>query len=516
MESWAAFVRKLQVLFRRGRFNQELDEEIAFHRQQVEQELRNEGMAAEEAHYAARRRIGSHARLQEEMHDVVGFTLESVAHDIRYAFRQLRKNAGFATTVVVILALGIGAITAIFSAVNPILFKPLPYPQANRVVMIWERQRDGSRQFDCFGTFHGVQKRTRSFDALAAMKAWQPTLVGKTQPERFEGQRVTTDYFRALGVEPVLGRNFEAADDQHKGPNVVILSDGVWRRRFGSNPSIVGQQVTLDGDPFTVIGIMPAGFENVLAPAAELWAPLQYDPSLPPLSREWGHHLNIVGRLRPGVSRQQANSELDVILGILGQMYATGYNESGGVPAGMLVNSLQSDVTGDVRPALLTVLGAVGLVLLIACVNVTNLLVARGVQRSGEFAMRAALGASRKRLTRQLLTESLLLAIIAGALGMFVAELGVRALRALGAPGLPRMNAIAVDGAVFAFALAVTALVGVVVGLIPALQTNRGDLNLALHKCTRVGTSHQTMRRALVVAEVALALVLLVSAGLLL
>jgi putative ABC transport system permease protein len=516
MESTVQFFRKLQALFRRDRFNCELNEELAFHRQQIEEELRNDGMAVEDAHYAALRRVGNGARVQEEMHDVVGFTLESVAHDVRYAMRQLRKNPGFASTVVVILALGIGAITAIFSTVNPILFKPLPYPQANRVMMIWERHSDGSRLYDCFGTFHGMQERTRSFDALAAMKAWQPTLVGRTQPERFEGQRVSADYFRALGVEPALGRNFEAADDQHKGPNVVILSDGLWRRRFASDPSIVGQQVTLDGDRFTVIGVMPASFENVLAPSAEVWAPLQYDPSLPPLSREWGHHLRIVGRLRPGVSRQQANSEMDVILRTLGQIYAKGYNESGGVPAAMLVNSLQSDVTRDVRPALLTVLGAVGLVLLIACVNVTNLLLAHGVQRNGEFAMRAALGASRKRLTRQMLTESLLLAAIGGALGLFIAELGVRALVALSPPGLPRANAIVVDTAVFGFALAITALVGVVVGLIPALQTNRGDLNLALHKSARVTASHQTMRRALVVAEVALALVLLVSAGLLL
>ena len=516
MESAVQFFRKLQALFRRKHFHREFDEELAFHREQVEQQLRDDGITAEDAHCAARRRVGNEARLQEEMRDVVGFMLESVAHDVRYAFRQLRKNAGFATTVVVILALGIGAITAIFSTVNPILFKPLPYPQANRVMMIWERQSDGSGQYDCFGTFHGLQERARSFDAIAAMKAWQPTLVGKTRPERFEGQRVSADYFRALGVEPVLGRNFEAADDQHKGPNVVILSDGVWRRRFGSDPSVVGRQVTLDGDPFTVIAVMPAGFENVLAPSAEVWAPLQYDPSLPPNSREWGHHLRMVGRLRSGVSKQQANNELDVVMRTLGQIYSKGYNESGGAPAGMLVNSLQGDVTRDAKPALLTVLGAVGLVLLIGCVNVTNLLLARGVQRGGEFAMRAALGASRKRLTRQLLTESLLLAIIGGALGMFLAELGVRALIVLSPPGLPRVNAIVVDGAVYGFALGITALVGIVVGLIPALRINRGDLNLALHRTARITTSHQTMRRVLVVAEVALALVLLISAGLLL
>jgi putative ABC transport system permease protein len=516
MQSVAVFLRKLQVLFHRARFHRDLDEELAFHREQVEEELRGDGMAAEDAHFAARRRVGNDGRLQDEAFDAVGFMLEGVVQDVRYACRQLRKNPGFTTTVIVILALGIGSITAIFSTVNPILFKPLPYPEASRVMMIWERQSGGSRQFNCFGTFHGLQERTHSFDALAAMKPWQPTLVGKTQPERFEGQRVSADYFRVLGVQPVLGRSFEAADDQHKGPNVVILSDGVWRRRFGSAPSVIGQQVTLDGDPFTIIGVMPASFENVLAPQAELWAPLQYDPSLPPLSREWGHHLRIVGRLWPGISREQANSELDGILHSIGQIYAKGYNESGGVPPGTVVNSLQSDLAREVKPALLTVLGAVGLVLLIACVNVTNLLLARGVQRSDEFAMRAALGASRKRLTRQLLTESLLLAVIGGALGIFIAELGVGALVSLSPPGLPRAKAIAVDGAVFGFALGITALVGVIVGIIPALQTNRGNLNRALHKSARVTTSHQTMRRTLVVAEVALALVLLVSAGLLL
>jgi putative ABC transport system permease protein len=517
MDSLIAFFKKLSMLARRERYNRELDEELAFHCALVEEELHAEGTSTEDAHYAAQRRLGNDTRLKEEVHDVVGFALEGVVHDVRYAFRQLRKNPSFATTVVIILALGIGAITAIFSAVNPILFTPLPYPQARRIMMLWERHSDGSRLFDCFGTFHGLQERTRSFDALAAMKPWQPTMIGRTQPERFEGQRVSVDYFRALGVSPVLGRDLEAADDQHKGPNVVVLSDSLWRRRFGRDPSIVGKQVTLDGDLYTVVGVMPSGFENVLAPSAELWVPLQYDPSLPPDSREWGHHLRMVGRLRPGVGPQQANAELDGLLRTLGQIYAKGYNESGGVPAGIIVNSLQSDVARDVKPALLAVLGAVGLMLLIACVNVTNLLLARGTQRRGEFAMRAALGASRKRLTRQLLAESLLLALIGGALGIFIAELGVRALVALSPPGLPRVNAITVDGAVYGFALGMTALVGLAVGMIPALQTNRGDLQLALHKSARVtAAGHQVMRRTLVVTEVALALVLLVSAGLLL
>jgi predicted permease len=383
--------------------------------------------------------------------------------------------------------------------------------------MLWEHGDDGSRLFVAFATFRGAQERSRSFDALAAMKPWQPTMIGKTQPERLEGQRVSADYFRVLGFAPAFGRNFEPADDLYKGPRVVILSDSLWRHRFASDPAIIGQQITLDGDHFTVIGIMPASFDNVLAPSAQIWAPLQYDSSLPPDGREWGHHLRMIGRLRPSATPQQASNELDVILRTWGQLYVRGYNESGGPPAGMLVNGLQDDLTRDVKPALIAILGAVGLVLLIACVNVTNLLLARGARRRSEFAMRAALGASRGRITRQLLTESLLLSALGGAVGLLFARVGVSALVALVPVGLPRVSAIHVDRAVFMFASAITALVGLIVGLMPALQSNRGELNLVLHGAGRVsGGEHRIMRRTLVVAEVALALVLLSSAGLLL
>ena len=517
METVTAFLRKMRILLRRRHFEREMAEELAFHQDQVESELREDGLPSEDARFAASRRLGNTAKINEELHDVVGFTMEGFVRDIRYAFRQLGRAPGFAITAIMILAIGIGAMTAIFSAVNPILFKPLPYPQPGRIVMLWERHTDGSPWFVNFGTFHGLEARTQTVDALAVMKPWQPSMIGSGLPERFEGQRVSSNYFRALGVSPVLGRDFEAADDQHNGPRVALLSDTLWRRRFGNDPAIVGRSVTLDGDLYTVIGVMPAGFENVLAPTAELWAPLQYDPSLPPDSREWGHHLRMVGRLRPGVTRARATGELDVLIQRLGQVFAKGYNESGGPPSGMIVNSLQSDVTRDVKPALLAVFGAVGLVLLIACVNVTNLLLARGAQRRGEFAMRAALGASRKRLMCQLLTETLLLAVIGGLCGLGVAELGIRALVALSPPGLPRVHDIALDGAVFVFALALTAIVALAVGLVPAMQTKRSDLNLTIQPSTRVTAgSHPMMRRGLVVAEVALALVLLVSAGLLL
>ena len=305
------------------------------------------------------------------------------------------------------------------------------------------------------------------------MKPWQPAMVGSGLPERFEGQRVSAEYFRTLDISPVLGRDFQAADDQFHGPNVVVLSDRLWRLRFAGDRTIVGRQIKLDDTLFTVIGVMPSTFENVLASGAELWAPLQYDPSLPADSRDWGHHLRMAARLRQGVSRDQARNELDGILHPFTQTYAKGYENSGGPPDGMLVNRLQDDLTLGVRPALLAILGAVALVLLIVCVNVTNLLLASGTRRRSEFAMRAALGAGRIRLVRQLLTESLLLAAIAGVLGMAVAEVGVRALVALSPPDLPRAGAIHVDGAVFAFALIITTVIGLMVGLLPAVQASR-------------------------------------------
>ncbi len=517
METMVRWFKKLEILFHRDQFNRELEEEMAFHREQAERELAAEGNDPQSAHYAAMRRFGNSARLKEDSVQAVTFRFETLAQDFRYAVRQLRKNPSHAGTAILILALGIGATTAIFSAVNPILFRPLPYPDARRITMIWEVRDSGSPIDVTFGSFHGVSQQSRSFDAMAVMKPWQPSMTSATQPERFEGQRVSAQYFRVLGVAPALGREFNAADDQYHGPNVVVLSNKLWKRRFASNATIVGRQITLDDNLYTVIGVMPEGFENVLAPTAEVWAPLQYNPALPLDSREWGHHLRMVGRLREGVSRAQAVSELGVILHALGQIYAKGYDGSGGVPGGFVVNSLQDDVTRGVKPALLAVLGAVVLVLVIACVNVTNLLLARGAQRRGEFAMRVALGATRGRLVRQLLTESLLLAILGGALGMLVAEVGVRALVALSPEGLPRVGAIRVDSAAFVFGLGITTLIGLAVGLVPALHAWGRDPQSGLQRSSRsTAGGYQFVRRTLVVSEVALALVLLVSAGLLL
>jgi predicted permease len=437
--------------------------------------------------------------------------------DFHYAQRQLRKNPFFAGTAILILGLGIGATTAIFSAVNPILFEPLPYPHASRIMMIWYAAADGSRIPQTFHTYRELAERNRSFDTIAVMKPWQPTFTGADQPERFDGQRVSDSYFRLLGVAPALGRDFEAADDIVHGPKVVIVSNGVWRRRFGADYTMIGRDIKLDDDHYTVIGIMPAGFDNVLAPSAEFWSPLQYDKGniVSQQTREWGHHLRMVGRLKTGVSLLQARNDL-------ARIAHTPVSEFPRPPwasldHGLIANSLGNDLASSVKPALVAISGAVLLVLLIACVNVTNLLLARGAERRGEFAMRAALGAGRWRLVRQLLAESLLLATLGGALAMMVAQFGIRALVALSPPELPRVDAIRLDGTVFVFALGISALIGLVGGLIPARQASRGDLHMGLQQSSaRTAGGQQLTRRTLVVTEFAIALVLLVSAGLLL
>ena len=423
----------------------------------------------------------------------------------------------FTAVATLTLALGIGASTAIFSAVNPILFEPLPYPHASRIMMIWDTY-EGVRSDVTFHTYRELAARSRSFETMAVMEAWRPTITGGTgaQPERFEGQSVSAGYFRALGVAPALGRDFQNSDDRVKGPRVTILSDVLWRRRFGGNSAIVGRQITLDDDLYTVVGVMPRGFENVLASTAQIWTPLQYDAgnAADYDSREWGHHLHMAGRLRPGLEAEQARQELNAIARAKSPDFPRPPFAS--LQYGLMVNSLQGELTRFIKPVLLAVAGAVILVLLIASVNVTNLLLARGAQRSGEFSMRVALGAARSRLIRQLLTESLLLAALGGTLGIVVAEFGVEALVALSPAGLPRVDAITVNGKVFAFALGVSALAGVLVGLVPALHASRGDLATGIQQGSRrTAGRRQWTRGTLVVSEVALAIVLLVSAGLL-
>jgi putative ABC transport system permease protein len=513
MSLWRQLTRGLRVLTNRTAADQDVADEVQHYLEEATAALRASGLSPDAARRAARLELGNPTVVREQVR-AYGWenAIGTLFSDLRVGARRLRSQPGFAAVSVLTLALGIGASTAIFSAVNPILFEPLPYPHAGRLTMMWDYGTDGSRLDVTFGTFREVVERSRAFDAIAVFKPWQPTMTGPAEPERLDGQRVSASYFQVLGVPPALGRDFDASGDRLNGPKVAILSDGLWQRRFGGDHTIIGRQITLDDDSYTVVGVMPGAFENILAPSAEVWTPLQYDMSLPPA---WGHHLRMVGRLRPGVGTDQARQELDRIAHASVPEFPRVPWAS--VSHGFIVTSLQDDVTRGVKPALLAALGGVILVLLIACVNVTNLLLARNAHRRGEFALRAALGAGRRRLIRQLLTESLLLASMGGVFGLAVAMLGVRALVALSPPGLPRVAAIGVDGIVFAFGLGITTLIGVAFGLTPALHLTRSDPHQDIqHGSPRIAGRLRRTRSALVVAEVALALVLLVSSGLLL
>jgi putative ABC transport system permease protein len=516
MSLWRQLARGLAVLTHRAAADRDIADEVEHYLEESKAAHRARGLSPDAASMAAQRELGSVVSVREEVRQY-GWEnlLEVLWADLRYAARRLRRNSGFATVCVLTLALGIGASTAIFSAVDPILFAPLPYPNAAAVVALSDLAAGGAHGEVTYGTYREVEERSRSFGALAVADRWRPALVGTAEPERLDGDRVSSGYFRVLGVGPALGRGFEASDERRGAPRVTILSDALWRRRFGGRRSTLGEEITLDGDAHTVIGIMPRGFDNVISPSTELWAPLRYRARAPFEGPEWGHHLRMVGRLAAGVSREQARRDLDGIAAAPAPDFPRPRWAS--LSEGFLVERLQDAVTRPIKPALLAIFGAVLLLLLIACANVTNLLLARGTQRRGEFAMRAALGASRMRLLRQLLTESLLLAAVGGALGLGVAALGVRALLAVAPAGLPRAGAIGLDSAAFAFTLAVTAIVGVSVGLAPALQGSRDGLRAELQSGPRgAGVMPHLLRRCLVASEVALALVLLVGAGLML
>lgn len=503
-------VRRFIMMLRRRKLARELDEEMRLHIELRAEDYSERGAGDDDARANARRQFGNTTLLHEQSHDVWGWNwLDEIFIDLKLAARQLRSAPGFAVLTIFILAIGIGATTAIFGALNPILLESLPYPDAGRIVTVWEIRNDGARNDGTFGMYRGLAERSRTFDSIAVFKPWQPTITGLNEPERFEGQRVSAGYFRVLGVRPFLGRDFSSADDRLNGPNVVILGNRLWRRRFKADPEIVGQDITLEGDTYSVIGVMPAGFENVLAPAAEVWSPLQYDMTQ---GRAWGHHLRTIGRLKPGVNIAAASRELS---GLAHQIVDEQRPETYSTFDMNLV-ALQADITSGVKPALLAVAGAVLLVLIVACVNVTNLLLARGVRRRPEFALRIALGAGRKRLARQLLTESLFLAVLGGLAGIAVAFIGVRALVALSPPGLPRAADIELNSTVFAFGSGVSTLVGLVFGLIPALQISSSPHRDIQDASPRTTGAQRGTRSVLVVAEVALAFVLLVSSGLLL
>lgn len=496
------------------RLREEMEEHLAM---QTEENIRS-GMSRVEASRQARLKFGTAGSIREDYHAEEGLPLlENFLHDVRFTCRILSKSPGFTVAAVLTLALGIGACTAIFSAVDPILFQPLPYPHANRILTIWSTFR-GERSRLAFGNWRELVERNHSFEALAVYEPWQPVLLGGTQPVRLNGQKVSASYLRVLGIEPWLGRDFLPAEDRYHGPTIAILSYRLWKQKFGGERGIVGAAITLDGNRYTVIGVMPAGFENVLSSQADIWTLLDYNVQTLTAdfdSGEWGNHLYMAGRARAGVSREAATRDLETIAANRIAQFPRPPHAA--LRHGLIVDSLQADITREVRPALLAVMGAVFLLLLMAGVNVANLQMARGAQRQSEFAMRVTLGAGRIRLVRQLVTESLLLAGLGGAAGVAIAAAGVRVLVVLSPPGLPRIDAVHFSVEAFFFALALTALVGVVTGLVPALSASRAELPAnRKQNSARATRSDSWTRRTLVVTEMALALVLLAGAGLLL
>jgi putative ABC transport system permease protein len=520
MSLWRQLTSGIRGLFHQARVNDEIAAEIRQYFNDAMEAGVARGLSPHEAQRAAREEIGNLTPVQEQVRSY-GWenAVRTFLFDLRYAVRQLRTHRGFTIVSVITLALGIGATTAIFSAVNPILFSPLPYPHPNRVLMVWNTWR-GARFELSYGTYRELLERSRSFDSMAIFEPWQPTVTGDSIPERLEGQSVSASFFRVLGVAPALGRNFVPEEEAVHGPPVAILSDRLWERLFHRDRNIIGRPIKLDDDNYTVVGVMPADFENVLAPTAAIWTTAHYDASLLASSAntwawEWGLHLRLVARVKPGIARDQAIAELaQIARSPLPDFPRPQWASLG---HGLIVDRLQDSVAHTVKPALLAIAGAVVLLLAIASVNVLNLLLARGTERRGEFAVRAALGASRRRVLRQLVTESLLLALLGSLCGIGVAYGGVRALIALSPPGLPRFDAIALDATALVFALAITTAIGLFTGMIPAVHFSRADFHFGLHRSSRRSAGRQSVtRRALVVTEVSLALVLLVSAGLLL
>ncbi len=515
MSIWRQLTHGLRALTHRAEADGRVDDELRDYVERATAAHVARGLTRDQASRAALLDVGNITVAREQVR-TSGWehAVETTVGDVRYALRRLRNSPGFTITAIATLALGIGASTAVFSAVNPILIEPLPFPHADRLVTLDDRNDAGVPMPVTLGTYDELRARSRAFDQLAAADKWQPTLADDGTPERLTGQRITANYFSVFGTVPFVGRGFTAAEDQPGGPHVVILSDGLLERRFAGDRSIIGRTIQLNGDPYVVVGVMPHGFANVVAPSAEIWTPMQERSNGDLNTRAWGHHYEMVGRLAASTTIQQATREvLDIghapTLAFARPSWAK-------LDRGLLVRSLQDSVASRVKPSLYAIVGAVLLLLAIAAVNVTNLLLARGARRQPEFAMRVALGAGGARLLRQLLTESVVLALCGGVLGLGVAAAGVHALVAASPPNLPRVDAIRVDGHVFLFALGLTTVVGLIVGLIPALGAARAELTAGLQGGSRRATGgHAAGRSALVVAEVALAIVLLVSAGLL-
>ncbi len=488
----------------RQRREEDLDREIRAHLELEAEEQQDSGLAAEEARYAAQRALGNATLVKEDVREMWGWSsLERLKQDLRYAARTLKKSPGFTSVALLALALGIGANTTIFSIVNGVLLRPLPFRDPDRIMMLDEKWLPRFPHFEATAwDFLSWREQSRAFGQMAAFADVAFNLTGDDRPERISGARVSANLSSLLGVDPVLGRSFTPEEDKDGNARLVLLGHNLWQRRFGGDPRVVGSAVRLNSVSFTVIGVMPPGFR--FPQDTEIWTPM----GLTAKDGESGHFLWAIGRLKPGVTRTQAQAEMDMIMARLQQ------------PQGVWsanVFPLMDYYVGEVRAALFVLLGAAGFVLLIACANVANLLLARASVRQKEISLRASLGASRGRIIQQLVTESMLLSLLGGTLGLLLASGGISAAKRLSPASIPRLDQVALDYPVLVFTFGLSAITGVLFGLAPALRLSRANLQECLKAGGRIGGAEMrnSARSALVVSEVALALVLLSGAGLL-
>ena len=501
--------RRARLIIDRAGVEREMRDEMHFHLQMEAEELTRFGAAESEAPRLARRRFGGVARYEDEARDARGGRwLDQLRQDTRYALRVLGRGRGFAAVAVLTLALGVGANTAIFSVVRGVLLRALPYPEPERLVAVQSVIR-GSPTAVSPPDFIDWRAQAKSFSGLAAYFLSTATLTGIGEPERLVQARVSANFFDVLGARPARGRGFLTGEDAIAAPRVAILSDGLWRRRFGADPSVVGRTIRLDDFPTTVVGIAPP--ELKLPGGVDLWLTTRFSTRDVDPSARGARWIEVVGRLSNGTTLAAARVEMRAIAE---RLALADPRHDGGVTS--RIATLQEDLVGGVRTPLLILLGAVGFVMLIACVNVASLSLGRTAARETELTVRVALGAGRGRIARQILTENLVLAIGGGVAGLALATAGTRALVALAPGDLPLVHAVRVDGMVLSFSFVITLLSGVAFGVVPALQGSRHGIEARLRAGGRgLSLGSGRLRRTLVVTEVALAMTLLAGAGLL-
>ncbi len=508
-----SWINRLRGSLGKKRLDDQLDDELQFHIEMRTREFIAAGLTPEDARERAQRHFGNRTLLKETTRDMdtIGW-IETLWQDLRYGVRMLAKDPGFTTVAVVTLALGIGANTAIFSVVNGVLLNPLPYPHPDQLVAIYTSTTEGDRGMSSYANFVDWVHDNRSFSALAAYRTDSFNLAGMGEPERLVGEMVSASFFPLLGVQPLLGRTFLPDEDRLGAAPAALISGGFWKRKFGSSPSVLGKVLTLNGTAYTIVGVIPANFHyhgRDFTPSDVYMSIGQWnEPSF--RDRKVSNGTYVVGRLKPDVTFEQANADMRSLARHLTDEYPDANKGTG-----IALVRLKEDIVGYIQPTLVVLLAAVAFVFLIACVNIANLLLARSRSRTRELAIRTALGASRGRVLRQLLTESILLAVAGGGLGVVIASWGTQAaLRAL-PEVLPRGEEIRLDARVLLFTIASSVLSGILFGMLPALKASRADL----HETFKEGGRGSSQRRhrtqsAFVAVEIALALVLLAGAGL--